>query len=266
MSETNHELKLHALDYWQVIRNRYGVILLAFFLVFMTATVITYMMPKEYLGRVSVQINKESKTKIEKEVRDPEPYLTFMQTEFAIIESKENFDRVSKELDLKSLWNLPSDQDTYSRLVRKVNVRDRRGTKLVDIEAYDPDPQLAAKLANSVAESYKLRREELDRDRMNKKIEELELQAKKQEGLMAKAQQEMIRLQELGGFVEIGGNRWGDRDFIDTKQDVIVQSSQMTLHEMEREISRLRTTITSTPTGTRTASVITMAMAKTSSR
>ena len=37
--EDNKEIKLHALDYWQVIRNRYGVILLAFFLVFMTATV-----------------------------------------------------------------------------------------------------------------------------------------------------------------------------------------------------------------------------------
>ena len=65
MSENNHEIKLHALDYWQVVRNRYGVILLAFFLVFMTATVITCMMAKEYLRRVSVQINKDSKTVIE---------------------------------------------------------------------------------------------------------------------------------------------------------------------------------------------------------
>ena len=32
--QNNNEVKLHALDYWQVIRNRYGVILLAFFLVF----------------------------------------------------------------------------------------------------------------------------------------------------------------------------------------------------------------------------------------
>ncbi len=59
MSESNQEIKLHALDYWQVVRNRYGVVLLAFFLVFMTATVITYMMPKEYLGRVTLEINKE---------------------------------------------------------------------------------------------------------------------------------------------------------------------------------------------------------------
>ena len=53
------EAKLHAMDYWQVLRNRYGVILLAFFLVFMTAAVITYILPKEYLGKVTMQINRE---------------------------------------------------------------------------------------------------------------------------------------------------------------------------------------------------------------
>lgn len=30
------EVNLHAIDYWQVIKNRYGVILLTFLLVFMT--------------------------------------------------------------------------------------------------------------------------------------------------------------------------------------------------------------------------------------
>ena len=64
MSEDNKEIKLHALDYWQVIRNRYGVILLAFFLVFMTATVITYMMPKEYLGSTTLQIRRDAKENV----------------------------------------------------------------------------------------------------------------------------------------------------------------------------------------------------------
>ena len=35
------EAALHAVDYWQVLKNRYGVILLTFLLIFMTAAVIT---------------------------------------------------------------------------------------------------------------------------------------------------------------------------------------------------------------------------------
>ena len=33
------EASLHAIDYWQVLKNRYGVILLTFLLVFLTAAV-----------------------------------------------------------------------------------------------------------------------------------------------------------------------------------------------------------------------------------
>ena len=42
-----NEAALHAVDYWQVIKNRYGIILLTLLLVFMTAAVITYVMPRK---------------------------------------------------------------------------------------------------------------------------------------------------------------------------------------------------------------------------
>ena len=54
------EIKLHALDYWQVLRNRFPVIMLIFFLVFMTALVIAYLRPSEYLGRVQLQVQREA--------------------------------------------------------------------------------------------------------------------------------------------------------------------------------------------------------------
>ena len=50
------EASLHAIDYWQVAKNRYGVILLTFLLVFMTALVITYVMPKKYESTAVVQV------------------------------------------------------------------------------------------------------------------------------------------------------------------------------------------------------------------
>ena len=38
MKEQLAESKMHALDYWQVVRNRWGVILLTFFLVLLAPT------------------------------------------------------------------------------------------------------------------------------------------------------------------------------------------------------------------------------------
>ena len=55
-SPNANEATLHAVDYWQVIKNRYGVILLTLLLVFMTASVITYVMPKKFESTATVQV------------------------------------------------------------------------------------------------------------------------------------------------------------------------------------------------------------------
>jgi polysaccharide biosynthesis transport protein len=51
-----NEAALHAVDYWQVIKNRYGIILLTLLLVFMTAAVITYVMPKKYESQATIEV------------------------------------------------------------------------------------------------------------------------------------------------------------------------------------------------------------------
>ncbi len=46
------EVKLHALDYWRVIRVRLGIVVLAFLLVELTTAVTTYFMPRQYRSTV----------------------------------------------------------------------------------------------------------------------------------------------------------------------------------------------------------------------
>ena len=53
-SQQQNEASLHAVDYWQVIKNRYGVILLTLLLVFMTASGITYVMPKKFESNATI--------------------------------------------------------------------------------------------------------------------------------------------------------------------------------------------------------------------
>ena len=109
MNDQSGEIRLHALDYWQVIRNRYGVILLAFFLVFMTAGVITYILPRQYLGKVVMEI-KRAQTEwnvFSDGGMGPgwEPLGgNFVQTQFEILTSKETLYLVIDDLDLVKRW------------------------------------------------------------------------------------------------------------------------------------------------------------------
>lgn len=246
MSEDNKEIKLHALDYWQVIRNRYGVILLAFFLVFMTATVITYMMPKEYLGRTTLQINRDAKDNIFADIASDKmlPYQTFMQTQFAIIESKENLIDVIKKEDLLKKWSVSTELEAYNRLVRKMRAQDVRGTDLVQITVYDPDPNLAKDLANSIAAAYKDRREESERDRSKRILENLELEATGQEALVEQSRTNMLNLMEAGDLVDISSNtpKWMGGT-LETGSGSIVMRSKTDEYEAKAEMEGLRNTI-----------------------
>ena len=58
MREQITESKMHALDYWQVIRNRWGVILLTFFLITLASLVIIALLDKKFAGRTKFQINQ----------------------------------------------------------------------------------------------------------------------------------------------------------------------------------------------------------------
>ena len=60
MNLNSSEVRLHALDYLQVVRNRFPIILLVFCLVFVSAIAITHLMPKKYLGESAVEIVQNS--------------------------------------------------------------------------------------------------------------------------------------------------------------------------------------------------------------
>src|SRR4029077_8244301 len=52
----NDEVKLHFLDYWRVVRVRWGLISLAFLLVLITAAVVTYFQPREYKSSAIIEV------------------------------------------------------------------------------------------------------------------------------------------------------------------------------------------------------------------
>ena len=104
-----NEATLHAVDYWQVIKNRYGVILLTLLLVFMTASVITYVMPKKYQSSATIEVKPPERTQaLGTMLGSSGPSLTpqFFGTEFEKIKSRNSLLKVVEKLDLETKWGV----------------------------------------------------------------------------------------------------------------------------------------------------------------
>ncbi|MFN5737425.1 MAG: Wzz/FepE/Etk N-terminal domain-containing protein, partial [Akkermansiaceae bacterium] len=114
LSEQQNEVSLHAVDYWQVIKNRYGIILLTLALVFMTASVITYVMPEKYESTAVIQVKPRGKAfeSLDGVSSSRMAMMTpqFFGTEFEIIKSQNSLIRVIKKLELANKWEVSADQ------------------------------------------------------------------------------------------------------------------------------------------------------------
>ncbi len=163
------EANLHAIDYWQVVKNRYGMIILTFLLVVLTAAVITYVMPKMYESKVVVEINPfGTKTDALSVGGNNRMLMTrqFLQTQFSIIKSEETLKKVNEQLKLSRRWGM-SEKKTLGVLGGIVNTRQERGTDLIEISVRYGKREDVKLIADQVANSYGQRRTDaLDRRRL----------------------------------------------------------------------------------------------------
>src|SRR5439155_17663782 len=102
------ETKLHFLDYWRIIRIRKTVILAVFLLVVITATLVTFILPKSFssTARIKVERDQSDISEIGGRMTAPgaayDPY--FIQTEFEVIQSEVILGKVIEELNLNVEW------------------------------------------------------------------------------------------------------------------------------------------------------------------
>ncbi|MDB6019650.1 MAG: ywqD 2 [Pedosphaera sp.] len=168
------EAKLHFLDYWRIIRIRKTVILAVFLLVVITATIVTFILPKTYSSFASIKVERDvtdvpGVSSMQTGAGGYDPY--FIQTEFEVIKSEVILDKVVDNLGLNKAWAKKYNQDaplktTESRgmLQRLLELRPVRNTELIEIRVYSDDKKEAADIANAVAESYKKYRQDLRRE------------------------------------------------------------------------------------------------------
>ena len=197
------ESKLHFLDYWRIVRIRKFVILSVFLLVVLTTTLVTLWLPPSYDSMVRIAVDKDIADVAtlggQQSYSGMDPF--FIQTEFEKIQSTTILHKVIKDLNLSAKWaksrgldgELPI-SDTYLLLKKQMDVRQTRGTSLIEIRVYDRDPKEAAAIAEKIATVYSETRKEQRLERSMGGIKKLNEQQELQQKKVKEAQEFADRL------------------------------------------------------------------------
>ena len=207
-------MTLHFLDYWRVIRLRKSLILTVFLLCFITSSVLTYLLPKQYMSTVRIEVQKDN-PEIDVPGNRPssqgwDPY--FLTTQFQIIKSWAILTEVISNL---SLQHVLADQDekgsqdwtmdrTYAALANRVTPDQTRGTSLIEISVKNPDPEMAAKIANTVADVYRERRTNSWQQDRTSGLDSLEAELTNNKIVLAQMQSNLSVMKTNLGITEIG--------------------------------------------------------------
>ncbi len=245
MAATNSlDLQRHALDYWQIVRNRLGLIVLSFLFIFAAAAVLTYIMPRKYRGVVEMVIERNAENaRVVGNQGDPLNLAAtenFLKTQFEIITKRRTLDRVVEKLKLVDVWKAPTKQAAAARLIGNLDAQSSIKSDFVVIEYYDEDPKLAADIANAIADSYKETRLETDNERINSAIEQLTAQIGIKEQQTRLALDRMIEIKKRDGIVEepvYGIERAAGRDDVNTAGSSIVSEAAREVYKIENNFN-----------------------------
>src|SRR3984893_5012110 len=173
----NDEVKLHFLDYWRVVRVRWGLILLAFFLVLITAAIVTLFQPREYKSSAFIEVKPTTESPRifgsdlhQGPVHDPE----LAPTVFQVIQRTGILYPVIDDLKLQEKWSKKGEtlnrEQCFLLLRNRVQVEEIRNTDLLQVSVFDKDAHLAAAIANKIVAVYQDTRVEEEKDIMNRAI------------------------------------------------------------------------------------------------
>lgn len=206
-SQSTNEASLHAIDYWQVLRNRYGIILLTFLLVFLTAAVITRVMPKKYSSTAVVQVNQPGKgIGIGSSGLGVLESRQFFATQFEIISAAKTLSVVAEQLDLKNKWG--RDEDSVIQALKgMVKTTQRPSTDLIEITVLDGDKEIAKEIAGEVAEAYKNRRNREEMQRAEGQLEALDAEIEDQKDKVEDKRKVLDTLVRITGRPYFEGSR-----------------------------------------------------------
>lgn len=244
--QQQNETSLHAVDYWQVVKNRYGVILLTLLLVFMTASVITYVMPKRYESNATIEVKPRERTidPLGGSLRSMGPSMTpqFFGTEFEKIKSRNSLARVIDNLDLVNKWGI--DRESVLGILKGiVNTENIRGTDLISIRVRHTNKEDARDITAEVARAYKDYRTELEGKSVERGINELKRAVREQEDKVEERRKVLTTISRTKDIIYRVDNSFGGQGGLDEDQEAIYVASMS--NQLQGEVMQLESQIQS---------------------
>ena len=243
-----NEAALHAVDYWQVIKNRYGIILLTLLLVFMTAAVITYVMPKKYESEATIEVKPRSAGmsplgQMMSEASGANRMTPqFFGTEFEKIKSRNSLEKVVENLELVNRWNV--DKETALNILKGiVNTQNIRGTDLISIRVRHTNKVDARDIADEVAKAYKAYRNEIESREAERQLQELNKAVRDQEDKVEERRKVLATIVRTKGIIYRGQDSFYGQSGVD--EDLGAKTALQVYHELEQEKMQLESQISS---------------------
>ncbi|MES2307932.1 MAG: polysaccharide biosynthesis tyrosine autokinase [Verrucomicrobiota bacterium] len=201
---------LHFNDYMKILRNRIGIILTIFLLTTITGYVVTF----HYLKKIYASTAQVSILKKDRDIevfKGSDTYFdpVYFQSQIELLRSKEILYKVIKDLDLQKSWGkelyqtdftLPMDQAYDLFRLKKMEVDVKRGTYVIEILVYSEKSEEAAKVANTVAETYINWRKNEETFKYQRGLDNLSQQVEKQRDEVKKTREKVEDLRKTYGL------------------------------------------------------------------
>ncbi len=207
---------LHFNDYFKILKNRIGIILTIFLLTTITGYVVTFhYLKKIYASTAQVSILKQNRDievfKGNDSFFDP----VYFASQIELIRSKEILYKVIEKLDLQKVWGrqltqsdylLPIDQAYDLFRFKKMELDVKRGTYVIEILVYSENSAEAAKIANTVAETYIDWRKNEETFKYQRGLDNLSQQVEKQREDVKKSRDAVEELRKTYGLDIVAGS------------------------------------------------------------
>ena len=197
--------EMHLREYVRVLRKHMWLMLACFVVVLGTVALGTYLQRPIFRATTRALLDREAPRVVNFQEAGPsgEPLEVF-QTQVQIIRSRPVGQRVIDTLDLKSKKpGLALAADPVEAFLGSVSVEPVRNTRLVEIQVEDPDPKLAAEMANAVASAYVYQNLELKLSSARDALSWLTAQVSDLKTKVNESELALQRYREQAGLVQV---------------------------------------------------------------
>jgi uncharacterized protein involved in exopolysaccharide biosynthesis len=188
----------------------FTVFTLVFLLVLGASVLITNILPESFASTARIKVEPygyrtPTQTDPQQTQLAYDPY--FIQTEIEDIQSEVVLRKVVEQLNLNQKWgrkygngSLLKTYDTLDLLKRSIDLRPLRSTSLIEIRAFSSEPEEAAKIANAIAEAYRVHHLDVNHEWTLSRIKVLDNQWNEQNAQLENAQQD---LEKVRGKIQV---------------------------------------------------------------